>query len=93
MAWYALTPSPAFSFTVQFDFLLNGEAKASVSAFLSQERELEEYKTVPNNHPNYCPWCCAVQCSALTLVATYTCIHGYTMSVTYVVLCVALLSR
>lgn len=43
-----LRTSP-FSYTVQFEFLLNGEAKASVSAFLSQERELEEYKTVPND--------------------------------------------
>ena len=39
----------ASSFPVQFDFLLNGEAEATVSAFLEQERELEEYKKVPND--------------------------------------------
>ena len=66
--WYA-----AFSFTVQFDFLLNGKAEASVSAFLCSERELDEYKKVLGYHDIYSLVLCGGAPFALV------CVHEYDM--------------
>ena len=61
----------AFSYTVQFDFLLNGEAEASVSAFLCSERELDEYKKVLGYHDIYSLVLCGGAPFALVYVHEY----------------------
>ena len=55
----------------QFDFLLNGEAEASVSAFLCEERELDEYKKVTTGINMYS----MLVCTSLSTKCTYMYVH------------------